>query len=198
MRPVGRFLRFGLACITTLLLGGIILGVARATGMLVGVHALWFPTELVLLVPFAPVVGIAAAAYPRRWHSGRRDAFIVAAIGAAVGCLFYCLSPGWMLLLGHINVWHYVPFSHYVFWPYVSDFEFQIASCWIATGVLAMLVTLTRRTPAVLIAVALLCVLAVVLPFPDLQLCDEQPGAHRRFCDSSWTWRGFVETASYC
>jgi uncharacterized membrane protein YesL len=66
VRPVGRFLRFGLASITTLVLGGIILGVAYATGMLVGVYERWFPAELGCLVTFAPVVGIAAAAYPRR------------------------------------------------------------------------------------------------------------------------------------
>jgi hypothetical protein len=166
VRPVSRFLRFGLASIATLVLGGIILGAARATGMLVGMRELWFPKELVLLVPFAPVVGIAAAAYPRRWLSGRRNAFIVAAIGAAVGCLCYYLSPGWMMLLGHLSVLRYVPLFRSLFWFYTSDFEFQVASCWISTGALAMLVTLTRRTPTVLGAVAMLCVLAVVLPSP--------------------------------
>jgi hypothetical protein len=134
--------------------------------MLVGGHAFWFPAEAALLVPFALVVGIAAAAYPRRWLSGRQNAFIVAAVGAAVGCLFYYLSPGWMMLLGHLNIWRYVPLGRYVSWLYASDFEFQTASCWIATGTLAMLVTLTRRTPTVLVAVAALCVLAVVLPSP--------------------------------
>jgi hypothetical protein len=166
VRPVNRFLRFGLASITTLVLGGIILGIARATGMLVGVYERWFPAELALLVPFAPFVGIAAAAYPRRWLSFRRNAFIVAAIGAAVGSLFFCLSPGWMMLLGHLTFLRYVPLSSYLGWLYTSDFEFQTASCWIATGALAMLVTLTRRTSAVLIAMAVLCVLAVVLPSP--------------------------------
>jgi hypothetical protein len=34
--------------------------------MLVGVYERWFPAELGCLVTFAPVVGIAAAAYPRR------------------------------------------------------------------------------------------------------------------------------------
>jgi hypothetical protein len=132
----------------------------------VGIYDRWFSAELALLVPFAPVVGIAAAAYPRRWLSGRRNAFIVAAVGAAVGGLWYCLSPGWMMLLGHITVLRYIPFSRYLVWLYMSDFEFQTATCWIATGALAMLVTLTRRTPAVLIAVTVLCVLAVVLPSP--------------------------------
>ena len=166
VRPVSRFLRFVLASITTLVLGGIILGVARATGMLVGVYERWFRAELALLVPFAPLVGIAAAAYPRRWLSGRRNAFIAAVIGAAVGCLFYCLSPGWMMLLGHITILRHVPLSRYLGWLYTSDFEFQTASCWIVAGALAMLVTLTRRTPTVLAVVAVLCVLAVVLPSP--------------------------------
>ena len=45
VRPVSRFLRFLLASIATLVLGGVILGVARATGMLVGVYERWFPAE---------------------------------------------------------------------------------------------------------------------------------------------------------
>jgi hypothetical protein len=165
VRPVSRFLRFLLASIATLVLGGVILGVARATGMLVGVYERWFPAEPGLLILFAPVVGIVAAAYPRRWLSGRRNAFILAAVGAAMGCLCYCLSPGWMMLLFHLHVGRYLSWLH-VFWLFTSDFEFQTASCWIAVGALAMLVTLTRRTPTILAVVAVLCVLAVVLPSP--------------------------------
>jgi hypothetical protein len=45
-------------------------------------------------------------------------------------------------------------------------FEFQMASCWIATGALAMLLTLPRRTRTVLVAAAVLCVLAIALPAP--------------------------------
>jgi hypothetical protein len=165
VRPVSRFLRFGLASISALVVGGIILGVACATGMLVGVYERWFLAEPGLLVLFAPVVGIAAAAYPRRWLSGRRSAFIVAAVGAAVGFLCYYLSPGWMMLLGYLHVGRYLSWLN-LFWLDTSDFKFQTASCWIATGALAMLVTLTRRTPTVLVAVAVLCVLVVVLPSP--------------------------------
>jgi hypothetical protein len=166
MRPASRFLRFGLASITTLVLGGIILGVTRAAGMFVGGSAYFVQAYLGLLVPFAPVVGIAAAAYPRGWLSGRRNPFIVAAVGAAAGCLFYYLSPGWMVLLGHLTVLRHVPLLRSLFWIVTPVFEFQTASCWIATGALAMLVTLTRRTPAVLVSVAVLCVLAVALPSP--------------------------------
>ena len=166
VKPVSRFLRFGLASIATLVIGGIILDITRAIGMLVGGNAYRFQAELWLLVPFAPVVGIAAAACPRRWLSGRRNAFIVAAIGAAVGCLCYYLSPGWIGLWGHLTVLRYVPWSRNLNWFFSPDFEFQMASCWIAIGALAMLVTLTRRTPAVLVAVAMLCLLAIVLPAP--------------------------------
>jgi hypothetical protein len=164
-RPVSRFFRFGLASITALVLGGIILGVTRALGMLVGDHPDRFQTELTLIVPFALVVGIAAAAYPRRWLSCRGDAFIVAAIGAAVGCLSFYISPGWMMLMSHLNVWQHVPWFDLA-WFVSPDFEFQMASCWIVTGALAMLVSSTRRTPTILVAVAVVCVLAVVLPAP--------------------------------
>ncbi len=172
VRPVNRLLRFGLASFTTLVLGGIILGITRATGMLVGGGggSYRFKSELTLLAPFALVVGIVAAVYPRRWLSGRHNAYIVAAIGAAVGCLCFYLSPGWMLLLSLLNVWHYIPWHHHLNWFGSPDFEFQIASCWIATGALAMLLTLTRRTPTVLVAVAVLCLLAIVLPAPMFNL----------------------------
>ena len=164
--PASRFPRFVLASISTLVLGFIILGLTRATGMFVGRSAHFFQAYLGLLVPFAPVVGIVAAAYPRRWLSSRGNAFIVAAVGAAVGCLCYYLSPGWMVLLGHLTVLRHVPLLRSLLWIVTPVFEFQIASCWIATAALAMLATLTRRTPTVLVAVVVLCVLAVVLPAP--------------------------------
>ena len=169
VRPASRFLRFGLASMTTLVLGGIILGVTSATGMLVmGGHSIWFRAELGLMVPFALALGIVAAALPRRGLSGSRNPFIVAATGAAVGFMCYYLFPRWMLW-GHLNVWRRVSWLH-LFWVFSPDFEFQTASCWVAAGALAMLVTLTRRTPAVLVAVAVLCVLAIVLPAPAFNL----------------------------
>ncbi len=167
VRPVSRFLRFVLASIAALALGGIILGVSRATGMLVGgANDFFFPFYLWQLVQFTPVVGIAAAAYPRRWLSGRHNALIVAvvgaAMGAAVGVLCYYVLQERIAWLSH----HAATNTRYAFWLVTPVFEFQMASCWIATGALAMLVTLTRRTRAVLVAVAVLCVLAVVLPSP--------------------------------
>jgi hypothetical protein len=49
-------------------------------------------------------------------------------------------------------------------------FELQAITWSIAIGASAMLVTLTRRTPAVLATVTVLCVLAVVLPAPVFNL----------------------------
>ncbi len=168
MRPANRLLRFGLASIATLVLGGFILGVSRATGMLVGgADSFFFPLYLGQLVQFAPVVGIAAAAYPRRWLSSRHNAFIVTVVGAAVGCLCYYLVQ-WRIASIHYSTGiQSIPWwARYSSWIVTPVFEFQMASCWIATGALAMLVTLTRRTRTVLIAAAALCVLAVILPAP--------------------------------
>ena len=130
--------------------------------MFVGRSAHFFQAYLGLLVPFAPVVGIAAAAYPRRWLSSRHNAFIVAVVGAAVGCLCYYLVQERIAWLSH----HAATNTRYAFWEVTPVFKFQMAWCWIATGALAMLVTLTRRTPRVLVSAAVLCVLAVVLPSP--------------------------------
>ena len=159
VRPVSRFLRFVLASIATLVLGGFILGVMRATGMLVGgANSFFFPLYLGQLVQFAPVVGIAAAAYPRRWLSSRHNAFIVALVGAAVGCLCYYVVQeriAWLIHHAATTGIQNIPWwARYSFWMVTPVFEFQVASCWIATGALAMLVTLTRRTRTVLVAAA--------------------------------------------
>ena len=169
VKPANRFLRFGLASIATLVLGGFILWVMRATGMLVGgANDFFFPSYLGQLVQFAPIVGIAAAAYPRRRLSGRHNALIVAVVGAAVGCLCYYVLQERIAWLSHhaaTTGMQNIPRSwRYTFWEVTPVFEFQIASCWIATGALAMLVTLTRRTRSVLVAIAVLCLLVVVLP----------------------------------
>ncbi len=135
-----------------------------------GANSFFFPLYLGQLVQFAPVVGIAAAAYPRRWLSSRHNAFIVALVGAAVGCLCYYVVQeriAWLIHHAATTGIQNIPWwARYSFWMVTPVFEFQVASCWIATGALAMLVTLTRRTRTVLVAAAVLCVLAVVLPSP--------------------------------
>jgi hypothetical protein len=165
--PTNRFLRFVLASIATLVIGGIILGVTRTTSMSVGASTIFFPLYLGHLVEFAPLVGIAAAAYPRRGLSSRHNAFIVTVVGAAVGCLCYCLIQWRIASIHYVTGLQSIPWwARYSFWMVTPVFEFQMASCWIATGALAMLVTLTRRTPRVLVSVAVICVLAVILPSP--------------------------------
>jgi hypothetical protein len=163
--PVSRFLRFVLASISVLILGNIICGVTRATGMFAGGRAWWFRWDLGpigLIVPLALIVGIAAATYPRRWLSHRHNAFIVAAAGAAAGCLSCLVLLGWVILQGHIGQLRYgwkdlvLPLYLYI----------HVVTWLIVIGASAMLVTLTRRTLTVLVAVAVLCVLAVVLPSP--------------------------------
>jgi hypothetical protein len=141
----------------------------RATGMLVGGVTVFFPLYFGQLVPFAPVLGIAAAAYPRRWLSHRHNAFIVAVVGAAVGCLCYYVVQERIAWLSHhaaaTTGMQNIPWwARYSFWMVTPVFEFQVVSCWITVGALAMLVTLTRRTRTVLVAAAALSVLAVILP----------------------------------
>jgi len=167
VKPASRFLRFGLATIATLVLGGLILGVMRATGMLVGDATNFFPAYLGWLVQFAPVVGIAAAAYPRRSLSSRHNALIAAVVGAAVGCLCFFLVKAWIASMHYATDLLSFPWwARYLMWTVTPVFEYQVACCWIATGALAMLVTLTRRTRNLLLTAAALCVLAVVLPSP--------------------------------
>ena len=177
VKPASRLLRFGLASIATLVLGELILCVTRATGMLVGGDTHYFQMYLGHLVPFALLTGIATAAYPRRGLSSRHNAFIVAVVGAAVGCLYLCyflvrlriaLSSNYSHGLQDLSLWSF----YLLGWNTVPYCGFQMASCWIATGALAMLVTLTRRTRTVLATAAALCVLTVVLPSPIFNLVE--------------------------
>ncbi|MGD0859664.1 MAG: hypothetical protein ABR912_10115 [Terracidiphilus sp.] len=169
VKPVSRFLRFGLASIAALVLSGIILGITYAARMFPGYQIQWAETEVRLIVPFALAVGIAAAAYPRRWLSPRGSAFIVAAVGAVVGCLCCLVFPGWMILLSGLSNLHFG-------WGFLLGarlplaFELQAAAWLIAAGASAMLVTFTRRKPIVLVAVTMLCLLAIVLPSPVFDL----------------------------
>ncbi len=167
VRPVSRFLRLGLASSTAFVLGGIIFGFTRAMGMFAALVSSWFQWRLVwflILLPLAFAVGIAAAAYPRRWLSSRRGAFIVAAVGAATGILSFSVFVVWMIREGYTGQLRYGWRELGTILPLY--FILQIFTWLIAVGPSAMLVTLTRRTPAVLVSVAALCLLAVVLPAP--------------------------------
>ena len=115
-----RLLRFGLAGITALVLACIILGTAYATGLLAGGHMYTIELPLKLGVPFALTVGIVAAAYSRSQPSGGRHAFMVAAVGAVVGCLYWYLSERLVAML-FTGKWQWG-----FLWP---DLEVQAASC---------------------------------------------------------------------
>ena len=115
------------ASIATLVLGGFILGVSRATGMLVGgADSFFFPLYLGQLVQFAPVVGIAAAAYPRRWLSSRHNAFIVTVVGAAVGCLCYYLVQWRIASIDYSTGIQSIPWwARYSSWIVTPVFNFK-------------------------------------------------------------------------
>jgi hypothetical protein len=170
VKPGNRFLRFGLAGITALVLSGIILGATYAAHMFPHepYQSGWAGFEFWrLIAPFALALGLAAAAYPRRWLSLRRSAFIVAAVGAAVGCLFFILFLEWVVLRSHVL---YHGRGGFLGTPIPLAIGLQMTMWLIAAGASGMLVTLTRRVPALFIAVAVLCLLAVVLPRPVFNL----------------------------
>jgi hypothetical protein len=163
VKPASRLLRFGLACLTALVLTAIMLGVLYAAGMLQGAHMWVAMVALRFSLPFAVAVGIVAAAFPRTQFPGWRTALLAAAAGAAIGCLCWYSSEIWVGILWMKIAqvewkWHWN-----IHWEYLlQDFMLQEALCWIAAGAAAMLVTLTRRTLPILITAAALCLLAVM------------------------------------
>ena len=166
MKPASRPLRFVLACLTALILTGIMLGVSYTSGMLQGANRWVVEVALRFTVPFALAVGIVAAVFPRTQSPGRRTALLATAAGAAVGCLCWYSSEIWIGMQWmklsqsewHWNIW---PWNFH--WEYLpQDYNLQAAWCWIAAGASAMLMTFTRRTPTVLIIASSLCLLAVL------------------------------------
>lgn len=156
--PMSRLFRFLIGAVSAFALSCIILGVAYATGLLAGEHAYVFELPIKLSAPFAIILGIIAAIYPTPRDSRKHNAFMVAALGAAVGCLYWYLSERLTIGLHFTGRWQ---------WGVLSlDYELQAASCWVAAGASAMLAAVIRRAPTVLVTTVILCSLAVVLPAP--------------------------------
>jgi hypothetical protein len=152
-----RLLRSGLAAGTAFVLACVILGTGYAAGLVPGDRAYTIELPLELSAAFAFAIGIVAAAYAPGQASDRRHGFLVAAVGAVVGCLYWYLSER-LIALRFTGNWQ---------WGFLSpDLEVQAASCWVAAGTSAMLVAFTRRAPTMLVTIAMLCLFAVVLPAP--------------------------------
>lgn len=155
---MGRLSRFVIGVVTAFVLSCIILGVAYATGLLAGDHTYVFELPIKLSAPFAVIVGMVAAVYPNRQDTRKHNAFAVAALGAAIGCLYWYLSERVMMAIIYSGYWN---------WGFRSlDYELQAASCWVAAGASAMLTAVIRQTRPVLVATAILSSLAVILPAP--------------------------------
>jgi len=158
-------LRSAFAATTALLLCCVILGIAYATGMLAGGHMYAFELPCKLSFPFAVIVGIVAGVISyRRPHD--QSALLAAAIGAALGCLYWYLSER-VFALRFTDRWQ---------WGFLSlDYELQALSCWVAAGASAMMVAFSRRTKTMLSTAAILCLSAALLPAPVFNsLTDNQ------------------------
>jgi hypothetical protein len=160
---MGRLARFVVAALTAFALSCIILGVTYASECWECVRRHIFEwsggceLQFKFSIAFAVIIGITAAVYRRRPDSGEQNAFAAIAAGAAVGVFYWYLS-GRILSLQMPGHW---PWG---FLPLV--YELPAASCWIAAGASAMLITIIRRPRTALIVTTILCLLAGLLPTP--------------------------------
>jgi len=145
-----------LAAATGFVLTCVILGTALATGAVPADQRYTIELPLELTAAFGITIGIVAAVYPHNHATGRGHAFLVAAVGAVVGCFYWYFS--YRLLAMRIIGWQWGVL--------LPDVEIQTALCGAAAGISAMLVAFTRRTPATLASIAVLCLSAVALPSP--------------------------------
>jgi hypothetical protein len=134
--------------VTALLVNAVILSLAYAGGLWLGGNAnnLWI--LLRLTVPLAVLLGLVAAIWPEpKVMRIRTSPFVLAIIGAAIGCAYW-YRVGRITGLGFLAL------------------AIQALVCWTATAATTLPLTIGPRSRAVLIGVVIVCLLAVVVPSP--------------------------------
>jgi hypothetical protein len=147
-----RLLRFALAGVCGLAIAGMILAIARATGLWLGRNTdnIWY--LLKLTVPFALLLGVVAAAWPE--PSAKRSgtsSFVLAALGVVLGCAY----------------WYFV--ARVVGMVFLG-LAIEALACWVAQAVATLLLVLSRRSYGVFASAFFICALGVVLPSPAFNM----------------------------
>jgi hypothetical protein len=142
-----RFLsRFGVAALVALLTSVLIASASYFLGLWLGINGSNLRWIILASIPFALLLGVAAIARPGRKGEQLGSAIDAVLVGTGLG-FFYSFfaarhAPGTVALF------------------------VLMLSCWVPSGISAMVATALSKRHGALIAAAALCVVAVVLPEP--------------------------------
>jgi len=142
-----RFLsRFGIAALVAFLTSALIASASYSLGLWLGINGANLRWIILASIPFALLLGVAAIAQPGPTREQQRSAIVAVLVGATVGFLYSFFvarhAPG----------------------PIV--FFVLTLSCWVPSGISAMVATVLGNRHRALIAIAVLCVAGVVFPEP--------------------------------
>lgn len=147
-----RALRFALAVTCGLVVVGLIVTIARATGLWLGRNTdnIWY--LLKFTVPFAFLLGVVVAAWPvSSSNSSGTSALTLSALGVLFG------SGYWYLVTHSVGMF---------FW----GLAIEAFACWVSAAVAVLLLVLGRRNYGVMGSAFLVFALGIVLPSPAFGL----------------------------
>jgi hypothetical protein len=142
-----RFLsRFGLAALVSFLASSLIALASFSLGLWLGRNS----DNLLLIiygsVPFALVLGVAAIGLPGRNVDQQGRPILPVLVGAALGILY-------TLIIAR-------------FWLVIPAFVILMLSCWVSSGISAMVAVASRKRSSAVIGIAILCLAAIFLTEP--------------------------------
>jgi len=142
-----RLSRFAVAALVGFSSGSVIALVSYELGTWLGGHADNLRNTLYFTAPLAVVLGIVAALQPADLHVGKRGVVATISTGAVVGLLYGFLAFRF-IILGFLAV------------------TVQALSCWVASGLSAMLAVAVEKFSRKTVAIVGVCLLAIFLPKP--------------------------------
>jgi hypothetical protein len=142
-----RFLsRFGLAALVSFLASSLIALASFSLGLWLGRNSDNLLSIIYGCVPFALVLGVAAIALPRRKEHQQGRPILAVLVGAALGILY-------TLIIAR-------------FWLAIPAFVILMLSCWVPSGISAMVAVASRKRSSAVIGIAILCLAAIFLTEP--------------------------------
>jgi hypothetical protein len=138
--------RFGLATLVGLFVGCLIASASYGLGLWLGRNSDNLRWIIYGSVPFALLLGVAACMQPRREAQQKGDTIVALLVGTALGFLYALVV------------------AKYAF-AYPAFLALML-SCWIPSGISAMVVAVRGKEASVVIGIAILCVTAIVFTEP--------------------------------
>jgi len=142
-----RFLsRFGLGALVGFLISSLIALASYSLGLWLGRNRDNLLSIIYCSVPIALVLGVAAIVMPRHKVGQQGRPILAVLVGAGLGFLY-------TLIIAR-------------FWLVIPAFLVLMLSCWVPSGISAMVLATSGKRPSTVIGIAVLCLAAILLPEP--------------------------------